>query len=73
MYRKATLSFNDAEVSIPDGIDCRIDETTGFGKVTLLYVTDPKECYEVYKVFKEWYGNRELVVPVNHPKAMLMG
>lgn len=64
MYRKTTLSFNDAVISAPDGIACGITENPEIGYVSLQYAGNPEECYEVYKVFNEWFNNRKLFVKV---------
>lgn len=65
MYRKTTLSFNDAVISAPDGITCGITENPAIGYVSLQYAGNPEECYEVYKVFKEWFYNQNSKVKDN--------
>ena len=59
------LSLDGVVVPYPCGISASIDEDTGFGMMTLIYATNPDDCYISRELMQDSYGNPTSMTATN--------
>lgn len=62
LIKVKALSLDGVIVPYPCGISFGIDEETGFGKTTLIYVTKPDDCNIAGELIKENYSKPTIML-----------